>query len=219
MSKTTAIIFDLEGVIVDSEPLWSKADEEFLKRHNIPFGEYEEFWKPQLMGRSLPEGADMLRKHYGLKGSVEELTQTRRDIVKELFAEELTFIDGFTDFFGSILGLHKLGIATALEKKFIESVNSRLKLTSMFGKHIYSIEDIGFISKPNPDIFLHVAKKLKVDPINCIVVEDAPNGVEAAKRAGMKCIAITTSTTREKLGQADLVIDNYTQVDLNTLNG
>lgn len=207
-----AIIFDLEGVIVDTEPLWSKADEEFLKRHNLPFEDYETTWKPKLMGRNLFEGAGLFRDHYGIQAEIEELARQRREIAKELFALEVILIEGFQTFFESISDKYKTGVATSLEKAFLANVDLRLGLSKLFGRHIYSIEDIGFISKPNPDIFLHVAQKLRVLPMNCIVIEDSPNGVEAAKRAGMRCIAITTSTTRQRLSKADAVVDSFKEI-------
>jgi beta-phosphoglucomutase-like phosphatase (HAD superfamily) len=72
---------------------------------------------------------------------------------------------------------------------------------------------VGHRSKPNPDIFLHAASRLDAKPENCLVIEDAPHGVEAAKRAGMKCIALTTTYDRQILCNADLVVDSFAQIE------
>jgi beta-phosphoglucomutase len=76
--------------------------------------------------------------------------------------------------------------------------------------------DVEQRSKPNPDLFLHAAGRLEARPENCVVIEDAPHGVEAARRAGMKCIALTTTYDRRKLSQADIVVDTFDQIDLAT---
>lgn len=213
-----AIIFDLEGVIVDTEPLWSRADEEFLKRHNLPFTNYEIDWKPKLMGRNLVEGATMFRDCFEIVETAEELAKQRREIARELFISELKFITGFETFFVATSTKYKMGVATSLERSFLASIDSRIGLSTMFDNHVYSAEDIGFISKPNPGIFLHAAKKLGVKHFDCIVVEDSPLGIEAAKRAGMRCIAITTSTTRDRLSHADFIVDAYSEIDVSFLS-
>ena len=74
-------------------------------------------------------------------------------------------------------------------------------------------------SKPAPDIFLYAAKKLDISPEDCVVIEDAASGVKAAKNAGMKCVAITTTHTAELLEEADLVIDSYENLGIETLCG
>jgi len=71
--------------------------------------------------------------------------------------------------------------------------------------------------KPDPELFLLAAKGIDIEPVNCVVIEDAPNGVQAAKNAGAKCIAVTNSTTADKLQQADLICDSLTEVTLDTI--
>ena len=71
--------------------------------------------------------------------------------------------------------------------------------------------------KPDPELFLVAAQRIGMEPVNCVVIEDAPNGVQAAKAAGAKCIAVTNSTTAEKLCQADLVCDSLERIDLETV--
>ncbi len=212
MKDVTTLIFDLEGVIIDSEPLWSEADNEFLRRHGVPNNAEET--KHLMMGTGLVDGAKLLKQLYGLDGEPEELARERREIIKELFKKEIDFVPGFLEFFEAKVKNYPRAVATSLERDFIAAVDARLHLTDMFGDHIYSIEDIGHISKPNPDIFLHAAKQLGVEPAECLVFEDAPNGVAAAKAAGMRCVAITNSVTRERLAGATQIVDAYSEIKL-----
>lgn len=219
MEKIKSVIFDLEGVVVDSEPVWTQADLVFLKKHgiNITCEEYEAEIKPLLMGLVLRDGITLMKKHFGFPEDPIKLAIDRRNIVKSLFGEEITFIPGFIEFHEGIRRTYSTAVATSLERYFLEPLDRRLDLSERFNNQVHSVEDIGFISKPNPAIFLYAARSLKTDPKNCLVVEDAPNGIEAAKRAGMRCLALTTSSPREKLLQADLVIDGYHEVDFSKL--
>ncbi len=71
--------------------------------------------------------------------------------------------------------------------------------------------------KPDPELFLLAAERMGIDPANCVVIEDAPNGVQAAKNAGAKCIAVTNSTSAANLSKADLVCDSLEQIDLDMI--
>lgn len=207
MNRISSIIFDLEGVIIDTEPLWDKVSEVFLKRRNILYE--RERIKPLMMGRTISEGIKVIKETYGLRGKIEELVKERRELAQELFSQEIAFIPGFFKFYQTLKNKFKTAIATSLDKNFLNSVDKKINLSKLFNHNIFSIAEIGYISKPNPDIFLYAAKKINSIPTECIVVEDSPYGVEAAKRAGMKCIAITTSTGRENLTASDIVVDSF----------
>ena len=73
---------------------------------------------------------------------------------------------------------------------------------------------MNYVSKPEPDIFLHAAKMLGENPANCLIVEDAPAGVAAAKRAGMSCVALSTTHGREHLLDADQIVDSFSEINL-----
>jgi len=203
---TKAIIFDLEGVVVDSEKHWDACALIFLGRHGLKYE--REPHKPLLMGKTLEEGVEIWKKMIGLTGNTKKLAQERRDIIRDLYYDT-DFIPGFMGFFKKVEKRYKLGVATSIERPFLRIIDGKLGVTKLFKNKVYSIEDIGFISKPNPDIFLFVAGKLKVNPGDCVVFEDSPNGVEGAKRAGMACVAITTTTDPKRLSRADLIIDSW----------
>lgn len=218
MTSVKALIFDLEGVIVDSEIIWVPADIAFLKQNGVKItnDEYQKRIKPLLMGLSLPDGVTLLQNKYKFKGDLKDLLSQRRKIVLH-FYKDISFIPGFEDFYNSLNENYSTAVATSSERIFIKLVDEKLKLSKLFNGNIFSIEDIGFISKPDPAIYLHTAKAISINPKKCVVIEDSPNGILAAKRAGMKCIAITTTTPKEKLNDADLTVDSYTEINLSKL--
>ena len=212
MADITTLIFDLEGVIINSEPVWEGADNEFLQRRGIVY-DIEEV-KPIVMGRSLVDGIRMLQQKYGFGGNPEELAKERRELAREHFKQDIGFMPGFKEFFAATASKYPRAIATALERDFLAAIDAKLHLSEMFNGHVYSIEDIGFVSKPNPDIFLYAAKHLGADPAECLVIEDAPNGVAAARAAGMRCAAITNTVSHERLVGADQIVDTYAAIVL-----
>jgi beta-phosphoglucomutase-like phosphatase (HAD superfamily) len=91
-------------------------------------------------------------------------------------------------------------------------VENQLDLRQHFNDHIYFIEDVGNKSKPEPDVFLHAAARLGIKPHNCLVIEDAPHGIEAANRANMVSIGIVTTFTKEHLKHADFTGDDFDEI-------
>lgn len=210
-----AIIFDGEGVVFDSEAVWDQGQVEFLGRRGIVYE--REKLKPLLTGRSLVEGVQVMQKLSRLEGDPVELARERLSIVRQFFKEKVTFIAGFPEFYGKVRNNYKTCLATSLATELLAIVESTLNLSKLFAENLFSIADVGNVGKPCADIFLYAAKKLHTKGENCLVIEDAPLGIEAAKRAGMKCVALTTTYRRERLLQADLVADHYREIDLEKL--
>lgn len=214
--KYAALLFDLEGTIIDTEAIWDECSTEFLRRRGHTYNPHAT--KHLMMGGTLEKGAAILRDHYGFAGDAQELAQERREIFGDLLERDIEFVAGFEEFFTTVRDKYPVAIATSMERPFLARVERHLKLSGYFGNHIYSIADIGFVAKPSPDIFLYAASRLSVNPDKCLVFEDAPHGVTAAKAAGMDCVAITTSTTRERLetAGADQIVDLYSEIRLVT---
>jgi beta-phosphoglucomutase-like phosphatase (HAD superfamily) len=204
------IIFDLEGVIIDSVHLWDKGQEEFLARKGFVYD--KDKIKHLLTGSSLADGMKVMQNFYGFQGELENLIQERSEIMRNLFKVELEFIPGFENFYNSIRNNYKMSIGTSLEREFLSVVDKKFGLSNMFGKNIFSVSDIGGLSKPNPAIFLHAAKMVSSLPENCVVIEDSPNGIDAAKKAGMRSIGITTTYASEKLKDANFVVDSFGEI-------
>jgi HAD superfamily hydrolase (TIGR01509 family) len=211
-----AIIFDAEGIVIDTETIWDKGQAIFLQRRGFVYD--RERIKPLLTGRTLAEGVEVMKQAYRFDGDTEALARERADIVRELFMHETTFIDGFLPFFATVRARYKTCIATSMDQELLKLIDQHLNLSTLFENRIYTLDKVGFRSKPNPDIFLYAAQQLESSPGNCVVIEDAPHGIDAAKRAGMRCIAISTTYDPGKLQQADFVVDSYAEIDLPAVN-
>lgn len=206
------IIFDAEGIVIDTETIWDKGQEIFLQRRGFVYD--REWIKPLLTGRTLAEGVEVMKQAYRFDGDTDVLARERADIVRELFIHETAFIDGFLPFFATVRDRYKTCVATAMDQELLQLVDRHLNLSALFENRIYTLDKVGFRSKPNPDIFLYAAQQLGSAPENCVVIEDAPHGIDAAKSAGMRCIAISTTYDPGKLQKADFVVNAYAEIDL-----
>lgn len=205
----SALLFDLDGVVIDSEPLWDLSQIEFLGRRGIT---YEKGMKHLITGKSVVEGVRVMQSLYGFAGDAAALAAERRAIVRELFETRITFMPGFEEFYQRERVDRATCIATALDRELLHVVDRRLGLGDLFGANLFTIADVGMRSKPDPEIFLHSARALNTPPDRCLVFEDAPYGIEAARRAGMRCIALTTTYPREQLLDADEVVDGFGEI-------
>jgi beta-phosphoglucomutase len=205
------ILFDAEGVVIDTEPLWDQAQEEFLRRRDCRYDRSR--LKPLLSGRSLLESTAILQVECGLKGDPAQFAQERLSLVKELLTSNVSFIPGFADFHLRVQSRFKTGLATAMAEELLALADQRLRLADLFKGRVYSLRMVGGRAKPNPDLFLLAARDLNSEPSNCLVIEDAPHGIEAARRAGMKCVALTTTYPAKLLGDADAIFDSFAQID------
>lgn len=209
------IIFDGDGVVVDTEKIWDIAQEEFLRRRGLVYA--REKIKHLLTGVSLEDGTRIMKQEYGLQGDSETLSRERVEIVKDFLESKVEFIYGFQEFFENIRARYKTCMATSMAEELLRIIDLRLGLFKLFDGRIFSLADVEYHSKPNADLFIHAVRQLESKVENCVVIEDAPHGVEAARRAGIICIALTTTYDREKLSAADVVVDSYSQIDLTVL--
>jgi HAD superfamily hydrolase (TIGR01509 family) len=214
---TDTIIFDNEGVIADTESVWDGEQEEFLGRRGITYDRNRT--KHLLTGLSLIEGVRILKSEYNIKGDDELLAQERLSIAKGLLTADVDYINGFKKFFNTVRNSYKTCIATSMHRELLSIIDKKLSLAALFEDRIYSIEEVACKSKPCPDIFLYAAQKLKSRPENCLVIEDSPNGIEAALRAGMKCIGLATTYTYERLGKATFTVKSFDEINTDLISG
>lgn len=206
-----AVIFDMDGVIIDSEPVWFKVDQIMIKKFGKPCNiEY----KNKIMGLNGRGGIKLLRKLFKLKGTTKALLKIRFSLLKNLLKKEVKTRPGAEKL---IINLYKkhypLALASSSPPDVISLVLKKFNLKKYF-KVIISGHRIRKI-KPHPDIFLKTAKKLKIKPKNCLVIEDAPSGEKAAKRAGMKCIIVRHKYNQDiKFKLADLVVKSLKNINL-----
>ncbi len=215
-----AIIFDLDGVIVDSEPLWENAMRIHLLRYGIHANrdkKTERFISKYIRGRSEKEGIASLKKHFGLRGSYKKILKERLRILFQIFDRELKEIPGAISL---IKKLHANGypliLASSSPEPAIRYILLRYKLRKYF-KAVISGENFKK-GKPHPDIFLACAKIFKEKPSSILVIEDSISGVAAAHRAGMVCIALKQPyTPRKDLQSAYKIIGALKEITLSLI--
>ena len=212
MKDFKAVIFDFDGVIIDSEPIWDGTDAVFLAKRGA---KYTKELKMRILGQGLGESIEIFKKEFGISGDTDELVKERRQIFYELALKDLKLIDDAKEFIEKISSF-KLAIATGGHKKEkVIEILSKFSLQNYFTVIVSSDEVEN--GKPHPDVFLHTAKILGVDPFDCLVLEESPNGVVAGKRAGMTVFGINKDDKiREDLKKAgaDRVFESLTQISL-----
>jgi beta-phosphoglucomutase len=214
MAPLDTVIFDVEGVVVDSEKLWDLAQHDFLARRGIPYDRAA--IKHLLAGTAAEEGMRTLQRVLDLPGDPRELAAERKMLVRSRFADA-DYVPGFREFFDAIAGEYKTCVATAMDPELFQVVDDRLGLSELFAGKVFTLNDVSGRGKPAPDLFLHAAAQLRSSPRSCVVIEDAPSGVEAAQRAGMRCIGLTTTFEPDLLAGADLVVPSFAEIDLGRL--
>ena len=206
-----AIIFDMDGVIIDSEPIHFESDKMTMNDYEIEIADNE---LNDYVGVSNPVMWTELRDKYKLSGSVEELLEKQLNYKKQLFGNrKLEPIVGIKELLDELKSNEvKIGLASSSSRVFIEMILNNLKITKFFDV-IISGEEV-LKSKPAPDIFLKAAEMLDLEPSNCIVIEDSEHGVKAAKLANMKCIGFKNPNSgKQDLSLADMVVCSIKEID------
>jgi len=204
-----AVIFDLDGTVLDNEDEYGLAFRKVLKS----LGKRVDLKYPHTQGIGVKENWPLLLSKYKIKTkrTIEELTAQTQDAYLKLLPK----VDIKKGFEGFISDLRSSGIATALATSndwwIVDGVLAELKLERFFDVTTTG-EEVDY-KKPNPDLFFLTARKLGVEPENCLVIEDSPAGIEAAHRAGMKAVGIARDKKHAMaLKEADLIIYNYRQL-------
>jgi beta-phosphoglucomutase-like phosphatase (HAD superfamily) len=217
--KYKAIIFDMDGTIIDTEHIWKQARTEMItSRGVILTPELEHELEIRTHGIALNQSCAIIKELAMLPDEIPALVAEKSKRACELYATNVRFINGFLDFHKKVSDLNlKIGLATNADDQTVQVTNERLNLQILFGSHMYNITSVNFVGKPNPAIYLHAAQQLGVDPQECIAIEDSAGGLKAARAAGMFCIGINTSRRPELLKEADIIIEGYHEIDLGSL--
>lgn len=182
------LIFDCDGVLVDSEPVSIAVLIEMVAHQGVQMTEAEAY--ERFLGRSVASMTTTLWEEYGIETDIDFLEHMRR-ILFERFRAELKAINGIAE------TLDELSVARCVASSSQpERIRFSLGLTGLlerFEPHIFSATMVKN-GKPAPDLFLHAAEKMQADPADCIVIEDSPAGIIAAKAAGMRVFAFTGGT-------------------------
>ncbi len=206
ISKIRAVIFDLDGVVVDSEKAHLATFNKVLRPLGINISSKE--WGLNYTGIGSVRIMEDVFKKNGIKGSAKELVQKRAKAYQQHLEQKgLPQIEGFKEFY-SFISHHKVKsiIASGGHRQHIAASLNSIGLPSM---DFVGLEDVRH-PKPSPEVFLLAARRLGIKPSECIVVEDSLSGVRAAASAGMGCIALSTTLPSATLrGKASVVFKNY----------
>ena len=204
-----AVIFDLDGSLVDSMWMWKAIDIEYLKGFGI---EAPKDLQKEIGGRSFVETAIYFKERFSLPDTIEKIGDDWNRMAFDKYTHEVPLKDGAFDFLSLCeeKGI-KLGIASSNSTELIEQVLTSHDIREKF-QSIKSGTEV-HKGKPAPDIYLLVAKELGVDPKKCLVFEDLVDGIKAARNAGMTVIAVSDDYSRHsddlKKQLSDLYIENY----------
>jgi HAD superfamily hydrolase (TIGR01509 family) len=207
MRSVRAIVFDFDGVVVDSEPLYEKAEKKLFAKYHICPG--EEIWK-RIKGLSEKIFLILLRDEYGIDVSIEELQVYSRQYLREVFARDLRYVPGFVEFFKQIKPRYKNGLVTSTSWDLLDWIFRHTAIRNDF-QEIVTVDDTTN-GKPHPEPYLLIARRLGVQPGEMLVIEDSINGIESARAAGAFTIGFTTSLTKEDLSLANLHAKNYAEL-------
>jgi beta-phosphoglucomutase family hydrolase len=201
-----AVIFDMDGVIVESEHIHIEAEQQTMLKHGVHISADE---LHTYTGTTAEFMFTELIKNYRLNTTFERIFNEKEEILFKLLEKETRPTKGVIELLKKLKrkGI-KLAIASSSHRKLIEYILRRLDIEGLFD-FVVSAEDIAH-SKPNPEIFLKSAWGLKVKPAECLVVEDAKLGIEAAKSAGMKVIGYRNPNSGDQdLSRADMIIHDF----------
>ncbi len=209
MRNCQAVIFDMDGVIVDSEPRHERAFLEVVRAlgygddHGLCFSDY--------VGRADQElWIDFVAKHKP-RQTVAELLALKRERILEILRRERPLFDGLPDLVEKLSHRYRLGLASGSERLIVEEVLALDGLRRFFPVAV-TASDVRH-GKPAPDIFLHTAELMGVKSNRCCVIEDSKPGIAAALAARMRVIAITNTHPAAELCNATYVVSTYEQVE------
>jgi HAD superfamily hydrolase (TIGR01509 family) len=180
-----AVVFDLDGVIVDSEPVWEQVRRRYVAEHG---GHWQPDTQHRLMGMSTGEWARHLSGELGVQRTPEQVAE---DVVNQMvarYAEHVPLIAHADEVVRELAGRWRLGLASSSPPRLIEAALDAAGLGGTFAVTL-STEEVPR-GKPAPDVYLAVAERLGADPVRCVAVEDSSNGVRSAAAAGMRVVAV-----------------------------
>ena len=204
MSEAKGVLWDLDGVIVDTAPFHFQAWKKTFKEMGLPFSQ-EEF--TLIFGR---RNRDILMEVVGEPLSMEEMegiSARKESLFREALRGNVRPLPGVLFWLEELKRRgYRQALATSAPRENMEMMVGSLGIEGFFDEIV--LADEVSAGKPDPEVFLLAAKALQLSPARCIVIEDAVAGVEAAKRAGMRCIGVATSHPRKALAEADMVVDS-----------
>jgi len=208
--RLKAIIFDMDGTIIDTNHAWLEATQKTIVEAGGSFcPKTQTHHIENSHGVSLSQSAQIIKQAFNLDLDHGTLADKIINHACSIFNQGVPFINGFEDFHKKLSEKNiKSCIATNSHGISLDVLKKGNRLNSFFGSHIFCAADVKD-PKPAPDLFLLAAEKLGVDPSECVVFEDSITGFKAAQAAGMKCIAIKSGHNKDFLDHVETAIEHY----------
>ena len=181
----SAVVFDLDGVLIDSEPIWDRVRRDYVESAG---GSWREDSQRVMMGMSTQEWSGYSSRDLGVGQAPEEVAEAVIAEMAAVYGEQPPLLPGAVPAVRALAAAYLLGLATSSPRELIGTVLRAAGLASAFSATV-STEELAH-GKPAPDVYLEVARRLGVDPGRCAAVEDSANGLRAAAAAGMRVVAI-----------------------------
>lgn len=213
--KFQAVIFDMDGVITDSEPLYAEALNEVLRGQGHAMSHQDH---AAIMGSSIEYTLDWVISHFRLPGTLDTWRPLYDQEVIRLLSEKAEPTPGIYDLLDALKARRmKIGLASSSQGNWVQAVLKKLGVADRF-QAIAACEMVAQ-AKPAPDLYLLAARKLGVSPASCVAIEDTPRGIAAGKAAGMRMVALRTGPTAGlDISSADYIIDSLPGFPLHWLD-
>ncbi|MAG15473.1 phosphatase [Candidatus Woesearchaeota archaeon] len=206
-----AVIFDMDGVIADSEVAHESAMRKVLEKHGFKLTteDYARFCP----GRTDEDGFKGIVEGNNLNIDVEDLCKEKSRLFPQIAENSIAEVNGATELIKKLHEKVKLGVASGANRDDVEMILSKLDVKKFFQITV-SGDDVRF-GKPDPESYLLAATKLNVYPNACLVIEDAKAGILSAKAAGMKCVALRSKyASEEDLSEADKIVNSLSEISI-----
>lgn len=212
LENVKAVLFDLDGTLVDSMWMWGDIDVEYLGKYGI---ELPKNLQNEIEGMSFSETAAYFKSKFGFAKSLDEIKAEWIEMAKDKYAHEVPMKPGAINFLHYLKGQGiRTGIATSNSRELLDAVMESLELTPYFDCCMTSCE--AGAGKPAPDIYLMVAENLGISPEECLIFEDTPAGIKAGINAGIRVCAVEEpycAARKELICElADYYIESFEQV-------
>jgi beta-phosphoglucomutase family hydrolase len=206
-----AVIFDLDGTLVDNNSFHLLAWKKYLENVGIHIGEDE--YRKNINGRTNKDAIEYIYKRKMTEEEAMVFTLEKEAVYREIYLPSIKPVEGLIPFLETLHELNiPMAIATSGIQVNIDFLFEHVRIRQYFKTVVNSAHITN--GKPDPEIYIKTASILNIPAQNCLVFEDATVGITAAKKAGMKVIALTTTQLKEELSQADKIIENYTAATL-----
>jgi len=210
-----AVVFDLDGVLIDSEPVWEQVRRQYVAEHG---GRWRPDSQQRLMGMSTQEWSTYLATDVGVDVPPDRIAREVVERVAQQYAADLPLMPGAVEAVRRLASRWPLGLASSAARPLIDRVLAATGMGSLFQVTV-STEEVPR-GKPAPDVYLAVAERLEVDPAQTVAVEDSSNGLRSAWAAGMVVVAVPHPRyppAPDALADADLVLGSLDDLSPETL--